>query len=33
METYKDADPERVRAYVEMILSNEEVIKFLESQK
>ena len=33
MEHYKDADPERVRAYVEMILVNEEVLKFLEGQK
>ncbi len=32
-ELYKDADPERIRAYVEMILSNEVVIKFLEGQK
>ncbi len=32
-EEYKDADPERVRAYVEMILSNDEVMKFLENQK
>jgi len=33
MEYYKDADPERVRAYVEMILVNEAVIQFLENQK
>lgn len=33
MEHYKGADPERVKAYVEMILINEAVIKFLESQK
>ncbi|MFA6340623.1 MAG: trigger factor [Candidatus Paceibacterota bacterium] len=33
MEQYKDADPERIRAYVEMILSNEAVIKFLEGQR
>ena len=33
MEQYKEADPERVKAYVEMILINEAVIKFLESQK
>jgi len=32
-EQYKDVDPERVKAYVEMILINEEVIKFLENQK
>jgi len=32
-EQYKGADPERVRAYVEMIFSNEAVIKFLEEQK
>ena len=31
-ELYKDADPERVRAYVEMILSNEVTLKFLENQ-
>ncbi len=30
---YKDADPERVKAYVEMILANEMVVKFLEEQK
>ena len=30
---YKDADTERVKAYVEMVLSNEMVIKFLENQK
>ena len=30
---YKDADPERVKAYVEMILSNEMVIRFLENHK
>ncbi|MBU6370659.1 MAG: hypothetical protein KGH93_01055 [Patescibacteria group bacterium] len=30
METYKDASEDRVRAYVEMILVNEAVIKFLE---
>ncbi len=33
MEHYKEADPERVRAYVEMILVNEVVIQFLENQK
>jgi FKBP-type peptidyl-prolyl cis-trans isomerase (trigger factor) len=32
-EQYKTADPERIKAYVEMILVNEEVIKFLENQK
>jgi trigger factor len=32
-EQYKGADPERVRAYVEMILANDAVLKFLESQK
>ncbi len=32
-EEYKDADPERIRAYIEMVLSNEEVVKFLEKQK
>jgi FKBP-type peptidyl-prolyl cis-trans isomerase (trigger factor) len=32
-EQYKDADPERVKAYVDMILANEAVLKFLESQK
>ena len=31
MEQYKGADPERVKAYVEMILVNEMVIKFLET--
>ncbi len=30
---YKDADPERIKAYVEMVLSNEMVVKFLEEQK
>jgi trigger factor len=30
---YKTADPERVKAYVEMILVNDAVIKFLENQK
>lgn len=29
---YKGADPERVRAYVEMVLVNDAVIKFLEKQ-
>jgi FKBP-type peptidyl-prolyl cis-trans isomerase (trigger factor) len=29
-EQYKDADPERIKAYVEMIMVNEMVIKFLE---
>lgn len=33
MEHYKDASEERVRAYVEMNLSNDEVVKFLEAQK
>jgi len=33
LEQYKQADPERVKAYVEMILVNEMVIKFLEEQK
>lgn len=33
MERYKDADLSRVRAYVEMILSNEAVIQFLEGQE
>ncbi len=30
---YKDADPVRARAYVEQMLENEKVFKFLESQK
>lgn len=30
---YKGADPERVRAYVEMVLINDAVIRFLEEQK
>jgi len=33
MEHYKDASEERVRAFVEMNLSNEAVVKFLEEQK
>ncbi len=33
MEQYKDADPERVKAYVEMVLINDAVIKFLENIK
>ncbi len=33
MEQYKGADPERVKAYVEMVLVNDAVIKFLENQK
>ena len=33
MEHYKGADPERIKAYVEMVLVNDAVIKFLESQK
>ena len=32
MEHYKEADPERVRAYVEMIFVNEAVIQFLEAR-
>jgi len=32
-EQYKGADPERVKAYVEMVLVNDAVLKFLESQK
>lgn len=32
-EHYADADPSRTRAYVEMILTNEAVLKFLEDQK
>jgi FKBP-type peptidyl-prolyl cis-trans isomerase (trigger factor) len=32
-EQYKGADPERVRAYVEMVLINDAVLKFLEHQK
>lgn len=30
---YKGTDPQRVKAYVEMVLSNDAVIKFLEEQK
>lgn len=33
IDMYKDADPERVKAYVEAQLINQEVLKFLESQK
>lgn len=33
VEHYKDAVPERVRAYVEHQMRNEEIFKFLESQK
>ena len=33
MEQYKNADPERVKAYVEMVLVNDAVIRFLEEQK
>lgn len=33
MDQYKGADPERVRAYVEMVLVNDAVLKFLESHK
>jgi trigger factor len=32
-EMYKDADPVRARAYVEQMLENEKVFKFLEEQK
>lgn len=32
-EMYKDADPARARAYVEQMLENEKVFKFLEDQK
>lgn len=33
METYKDADPMRARFYIAHMLLNEEIFKFLESQK
>lgn len=33
MEHMKDADPDRARAYVDMMLTNEMVLEFLESQK
>lgn len=33
MEKYKDADPGRVRMHIEMMLANEKVFQFLESQK
>lgn len=33
IEMYKDADPARARAYVEQMLGNEKVFKFLEEQK
>lgn len=33
IEIYKDADPENARMYIESVLQNEEVMKFLESQK
>lgn len=33
LEHYKDADPGRIRAYVETILLNEQVFEFLEAQK
>ena len=33
IEQYKGADPERVKAYVEMVLTNDAVLKFLENQK
>jgi FKBP-type peptidyl-prolyl cis-trans isomerase (trigger factor) len=32
-EIYKDADPENARMYIESVLQNEEVFKFLEAQK
>ena len=32
-ETYHEADPLRVRVYVETMLTNERVLKFLENQK
>ncbi len=32
-EIYKDADPENARLYIESVLTNEEVFKFLEDQK
>ena len=32
LEHYKDADPERVRAHVENVLTNEKIFQFLESQ-
>jgi FKBP-type peptidyl-prolyl cis-trans isomerase (trigger factor) len=33
MAVYKDADPVRARAYIENMLENEKVFKFLEDQK
>jgi len=33
MDIYKDADPLRIRIYVETLITNEEVLKFLEEQK
>lgn len=33
LEAYKDANPENARYYIENVLTNEEVFKFLESQK
>jgi trigger factor len=33
MEHYKDTDPERIRAYIETMLANESVFRFLETQK
>lgn len=33
LEHYKDADPERARAYAENILTNEKIFQFLESQE
>lgn len=33
VEMYKDADPENARMYIESVLQNEEVFKFLEAQK
>jgi FKBP-type peptidyl-prolyl cis-trans isomerase (trigger factor) len=32
-EDYKDVDPKRAHAYVSMMLTNEKVFEFLESQK
>ena len=33
LEHYKSADPERVKIYVETVLTNEKVMEFLENQK
>ncbi len=33
LEHYKDADPERARAYAENVLTNEKIFQFLESQE